>query len=119
MSTVKGLIETYPRDRYLYLHRRTMIVECLKWELSDEFVRGFIRLERVVTGTESPHRTWDFAVRWDDVNLVRLDRRMLSGCQLSDTIVLDPDLFDAALSVNPDSEESVLTSFRNRVINTF
>src|SRR5688572_19489271 len=108
---VKQLIECYPCDRYLYLHRCPMIVRCLNWDITDDAIRVGVSLERLVTGNERINQSWEFYAILDDINLFKLERRMLGGCQLRDTIVLDPSLFEAAKSVHPDSEEGIRSAF--------
>jgi hypothetical protein len=112
---VRRLVDAYPGDRYLYLHRSIVVAKCLQWDFSDTYIRAELEFERLVIGTDWTFTRWDFGVRWDDIDPHSLDHSMLSGCQLRDTIVLAPKLLQAASSVNPTSDARAIADFRSQV----
>ena len=115
---MKDLIDKYPGADYVYYGARAYVVaRCLDWILDSDAVRARFRLRRWIAGNEwTCPEEWEFFMRWDQISEHDLSSGRLRGGNLADCVVLDPLILAAAESIGLDSDDSMVRSFKDKVI---
>jgi hypothetical protein len=112
VEQVRDAVSAYEGNEYVYLIRNmAAIVRCEQWTFDAEKIRVECDLCRVVFGDNWPSSHWDFGVSARQGDFL-FQNKKLQGANLSDTIVIDQQLFRLALNVFPDSEPTTIDKLK-------